>query len=102
MKGNDAMVRLVEAQAKMVQRMQPRSPVVDSGIIQDDYSLKLDSLQHKYPKGFYSVVRGNTFLPDSGLFRTQLTVVTGGPHGHPDAGSTASHDHTPHLHEVWN
>lgn len=94
-KGNPGINAFANSIGKIANDAANKPPNIDLGIIQGDYSLKLDSLGVPIPKGGYSVCRAVTY--DPGIPLTQS--YNDGAHGHPDAGYGGSHTHNIRLPE---
>lgn len=76
-----------------------RIPLFDYGTMQADGSLRVHRWRkNTWKPGEFGFMVHDTYLEP--LTETYPVVVTGGPHSHPDAGTTASHSHDPHFHYV--
>ena len=73
----------------MIKSMTDRPPVLDFGIINSDYSLKINTFGKPIPKNEYSVCRQLLYDPSVKLTETYVD----GEHGHPDASPPGIHQH---------
>ena len=110
---NKGVSKVAAVVSERMRKMTDKLPVaLDTGVIQDDYSLKLNNYERPLPKGEYSLCRQLT-LGETDTHLT-FTIPVGNPldgtHSHGSSGThgghrsgEGAHVHTnegPHVHDV--
>lgn len=88
-KFNSGATALTNTLHGMIKSMTDKPPVLDFGIINADYSLKINTFGKPIPKNEYSVCRQLLYDPSEPLTVTYVD----GEHGHPDASPPGTHQH---------
>ena len=94
-KGTSALAGALTGRMRDIMNQIPVS--LDSGVIQDDYSLKTNNMKTPIPKGSYSLCRQLTLGPTNAHFT--YTIEAGNPNdGTHDHGSSGTHEHSGGTH----